>query len=166
MAVLASLPILVLALIVQTAILSRITLLSGCADLLLLVVAGWGLQVRSRWAWAWAVMAGLLVAYVSALPVFVPIVGYLATMALARLFQRRIWQAPLVAMFTVTLTGTLVMQLLAFIGLWFTGRPLQLGESFSQVILPALLLNMLLSIPIQAVMRDLARLLVPREVEA
>jgi hypothetical protein len=154
MAALVSIPVLALALIIQTAILSRINLLSGSADLILLIVAGWGLQVRSRSAW------------VSALPMFVPVAGYLLTMAVARLLQRRIWQAPLLAMFAVTFAGTLAMQLITYVTLWLLGSPLPLGDSFSQIILPSILLNLLLSIPLHALMRDLARWLHPREAEA
>ena len=166
MAVLVSIPVLGLALIVQTAILSRINLLTGSADLILLVVAGWGLQVNSRSVWVWAALAGILVGYVSALPMFVPVAGYLLVMGLARLLQRRIWQAPLLAMFAVTFAGTLAMQLLSYVTLWLLGNPLPLGDSFSQVILPSTLLNLLLSIPVHALMRDLARWLYPREAEA
>jgi cell shape-determining protein MreD len=166
MAALVSIPVLALALIIQTAILSRINLLSGSADLILLIVAGWGLQVRSRSAWVWAALAGLLVGYVSALPMFVPVAGYLLTMAVARLLQRRIWQAPLLAMFAVTFAGTLAMQLITYVTLWLLGSPLPLGDSFSQIILPSILLNLLLSIPLHALMRDLARWLHPREAEA
>ena len=63
MTILVSLPVLGLALIIQTAILSRINLLSGCADLLLLLVAGWGLQPNARFVWIWAGLAGLRVGY-------------------------------------------------------------------------------------------------------
>lgn len=165
MAILASLPVLGLALIIQTAILSRISLLAGSADLMLLVVAGWGLHVRSRAAWAWAALAGLLVGTVSALPLFVPLAGYALTMALGRLLQRRIWQAPLLAMFTVAFAGTLAVQGLSLAALWLLGSPIAPADAFGQVILPSALLNLLLSIPVHALTRDLARWLHPREVE-
>ena len=165
MTVLVSLPVLGMALIVQTAILSRINLLSGSADLLLLLLAGWGLQSNARFTWIWAGLAGLLVGYVSALPMVVPVAGYLLLMGMARLLQRRIWQAPLLAMFVVTFAGTLVIQLLSYVVLWLQGDSIQIGESFIQIILPSILLNLLLSIPCHALMRDLAGWLHPKEVE-
>jgi len=166
MTVLVSLPVLGLALIVQTAILSRISLLSGCADLLLLIVAGWGLQPNARFVWIWAGLAGLLVGYVSALPMVVTVAGYLSVMGLARLLQRRIWQAPLLAMFAVTFFGTLILQLLSTATLWLLGTPLELRSAFIQVILPSILLNLLLSIPCHALTRDLASWLHPQELES
>lgn len=166
MTVLVSLPVLGLALIVQTAILSRINLLSGCADLLLLLVAGWGLQPHAKFVWIWAGLAGLLVGYVSALPMVVTVAGYLFVMGTAHMLQRRIWQAPLLAMFAVTFFGTLIMQLLSIATLWLLGTPIELRNAFIQVILPSTLLNLLLSIPCHALMRDLAIWLHPQELES
>ncbi len=163
MAILFSIPVLGLTLILQTAIVSRINLLAGSADIILLVVAAWGLQPTVKWAWVWAVLAGILVGYVSGLPVFIAPVGYLLVMGMARLMQRRVWQAPLLAMFAVTFVGTLVMQVMTYASLWLAGNPLSPGEAFLQVTLPSLLLNLFLSIPIHALLRDTARWLYPAE---
>jgi rod shape-determining protein MreD len=165
MAVFLSIPILGLALILQTAILSRLTLLSGCADLLLLIVAAWALQERVRTAWHWAVLAGILVGFVSGLPWFVPLIGYMLVAALARALTRRIWQAPLLVMFLVSFIGTLLTQLMSLLALRITGILLPLGESFSLIILPSVLLNLLLAIPVHVLVRDLANLLYPAAME-
>jgi len=53
-------PILALAVILQSAIVSRISLLSGYADLVLVIVIGWALQEGVTTAWHWAVLAGAL----------------------------------------------------------------------------------------------------------
>jgi len=60
-ALLVAIPVLGLAIILQTSIVSRMTLLSGNADLILLVLAAWGLQERARGTWAWGMAASLLV---------------------------------------------------------------------------------------------------------
>ena len=163
MDILFAIPVLVLTVILQTAIVSRINLLAGSADLILLIVAAWGLQPNVKWAWVWAVLAGALVGYVSGLPFYVAPLSYLLVMGLARLMQRRVWQAPLLAMFAVTFAGTLVMQFFSFAVLWLAGHSLAPKEVFLQVMLPSSLLNLLLSIPIHALMRDSARWLYPAE---
>lgn len=165
MAILFSIPVLGLALIIQTAIVSRINLLAGSADIVLLIVAAWGLQPNVKWAWIWAALAGVLVSYASGLPAFIAPLGYLLVIVMARLMQRRVWQAPLLAMFAVTFSGTLVMQGITYVALWLLGNQLSLGETFLQVILPSVLLNLILSIPIHALMRDTARWLYPAESE-
>jgi len=166
MATLVAFPVLVLALMLQTAAISRINLLYGSADLVLVILAAWALQERVTTSWQWALVAGALVGFVSGLPWFVPLVGYLLIIGVARLLQRRVWQAPLLAMFTVSFIGTLMMHILSVISLRLSGDPLPLGDSFSLITLPSILLNLLLAIPVYAVIRDLASWLYPAAVEA
>lgn len=163
---LALIPVLGLTLMVQVAIFSRITLLSGNADLLLLVLAAWGLQERARGAWVWGAVAALLAGAVSALPWYIYLVAYLSVVGAARLLIHRIWQAPLLAMFSVTLAGTLEYLLLTYFRQNFFQAPLAFGEVFLQIILPSLLLNLLLAIPVHSLIRDLANWLFPQEMVA
>jgi cell shape-determining protein MreD len=165
-AILAAIPVLILAIILQTSIASRIMLLSGNADLLLLVVAAWGLQERVRGAWIWGVAASLLVGMVSGVPWYIYLIGYLSVVGLARLLVHRIWQAPLLAMFAVTLIGTLELLMLTFIQRTIFEVPLALNEVFSQIALPTILLNLLLAIPVHALIHDLANRLYPEKVTA
>jgi cell shape-determining protein MreD len=165
-AILVAIPVLGLAIIFQTSIASRIMLLSGNADLVLLVVAAWGLQERVRGAWIWGVLAGLLVGMVSGVPGYIYLIGYLTVVGVARLLVHRIWQAPLLAMFAVTLIGTLELLMLTFIQLKIVGVPLTFSKVFPQIVLPTVLLNLLLSIPVHSLFRDLARWLYPEEVTA
>jgi hypothetical protein len=101
--ILVAIPILGLAVIIQTSIIERIDLLNGAADLVLLLTTAWCLQERVRGAWVWGIIAGLLVGFVSGIPWYVPLAGYLVIVGLARILAHRVWQAPLLAMFTVTL---------------------------------------------------------------
>jgi hypothetical protein len=81
--------------------------------------------------------------------------------ALAQIFQRRVWQAPLLAMFSITFLGTIVISVLSLVALRVSGVPLPIGDVFGLLTLPSVLLNMLLAIPAYAVMRDLARWVYP-----
>ena len=150
-------PVILLAVMVQSAIVSRIYLLSGIADLPLVMLAAWALQEEVNTAWHWAVATGLLVGFVSGIAWFVPVIAYLIVIILAQLLQRRVWQAPLLAMFVVTFLGTIVLYLLSFATLRLSGVPLELSDTLGLLALPGLLLNLLLAIPAYAVMRDLSR---------
>jgi cell shape-determining protein MreD len=162
-AILIAIPVLVLTTILQTSIASRIMLLSGNADLVLLVVAAWGLQERAQGAWIWGVVAGLLVALVSGVPWYIYLIGYLSVVGLTRLLVHRIWQAPLLVMFVVTLIGTLELLMLTFVHRTLVEIPLSLSEVFLQIFLPTILLNLLLAIPVHALIQDLARRLYPEK---
>jgi hypothetical protein len=154
-------PVILLAVIIQSAIVSRVYLLSGIADLPLVMLAAWALQHEVKTAWHWAVATGLLVGFVSGLAWFVPVIGYLIVVTLAQLLQRRIWQAPLLAMFVVTFLGTIVLYLLSFATLQLSGVPLSVADTLGLLTLPGVLLNLLLAIPAYAVMRDLSRWVYP-----
>lgn len=150
---------------VQSAAVSRLTLLSGCADVLLLIVTAWAVQERVRSAWQWAIVAGLFAGFLSALPWFVPLAAYLLVTALGRALTRRLWQAPILVMFFLALMGTLISQTLAWTVLLFAGRSLPWGEAFRLVILPSALLNLLLAIPVYIFIRDLAALFYPTKMQ-
>jgi len=154
-------PVILLAVIIQSAIVSRVYLLSGIADLPLVMLAAWALQDEVKTAWHWAVATGLLVGFVSGIAWFVPVISYLIVVMLAQILQRRIWQAPLLAMFVVTFLGTLVLYLLSFASLQLSGVPLSVTDTLGLLTLPGVLLNLLLAIPAYAVMRDLSRWVYP-----
>lgn len=161
---LVAVPFLALAVILQTSIISRINLLNGQADLLLLIVAAWSLQERVRGAWIWGLLASGMVAFVSGVPWYIYLVSYLAIVGFARLLARRVWQAPLLAMFTVTFMGTLVLLMLTYFERTLVeGVSLGFNLAFLRVILPGVLLNMLWAIPVNALVQGLAKRLHPAE---
>ncbi len=165
MSILLSLPVLAVALMLQTIIVSTLPLLNGYADLILLVLVAWSLQEKARSAWAWAVVAGVMVGFVSAAPTGMALAGYVIVVAIARLFRRRVMQTPVLSMFLVTFIGSLLTLGLVAGALIFKGVPLPINESINLVVMPSTLLNLLLALPIYAIVSDIARWVYPEEVE-
>ena len=155
----------IILLIIQSVVVSRLPLLHGTADIILLVLVAWALQEKVKHAWLWAVVAGLLVSLVSAAPYFCPLIAYLLIVGIARFLQRYVWQMPILAMFLATIVGTLIQQGLFYVVLQIHGTPLPLSDSISLIILPSALLNLLLSLPFYALISDLANWVYPVEVE-
>jgi len=149
----------------QTIVLSSLPLLNGVADLLLLVLVAWGLQDRVKNAWIWAAIGGGMMEFISGMPQFVPLACYLVVMAVARLVRRRVWQTPVLAMFLVTFVGSVASQGIGMAALLAAGTPLAILDSLNLVILPGTLLNLLLALPVYALVVDLAQWLYPEEVE-
>lgn len=156
-------PLLGLAVILQSAIVSQVKLISGYADLPLLMLAAWALQERVKSAWHWAVVVCVMIGFISSMPWPVVAIGYLAVIFVAQILQKRVWQAPLLAMFSVIFIGTLFIHLLSFVVLRVLGTPFAFADVIGLITLPSLLLNMLFSIPIYSLMRDLARWVYPLE---
>ena len=164
MVTLIAIPLFIFLGIFQSAVVSRLPLLQGTADLVLLIIIAWALQERVRTAWQWALIAGLVVGYISALNLFVPLVGYLLITGLALLLRQRVWQVPILAMVAVTFIGTLFINLLTAVFLRIIGTPLPLIDTLYLIILPSIILNLILSIPIYALIRDLADWLYPEDI--
>ena len=160
---LVAIPVLALALMLQTAVISRIALLSGAADLILLILVAWALQEQVESAWHWAVLAGVLVGFVSAAPPVIPIIGYLLAVAFARFVIRQIWQTPILALFSVTFFSTLVYHSVTYVVLSITGTPLPFEDVLALIVLPSVFLNLLLAIPVHSLIRDLALWVYPLE---
>jgi rod shape-determining protein MreD len=156
-------PILALAFMLQTAVVSRITLLAGAADLVLLILVSWALQEQVQSSWQWAILAGLMAAFVSGLPPYTLLVAYLLAIALARYVIRQIWQTPILALFSVTFFSTLILHSVTYAALWFRGSSLSVGDVLALITLPSVFLNLLLALPVHSLIRDLALWVYPVE---
>lgn len=151
--------------ILQTAIFSQMRMVAGTADLILLFFAAWSLNERNRNIWLWAGIAGFLISLVSAMPFYAPLVGYLGVVAISGLIRRRIWRSPVLAMFVITLLGTVFQQLVYVIALQVSGAPISWTASLDSVILPSMLLNLIFALPIYAVIDDLMGRVYAQETE-
>jgi len=163
---LVAIPILLLVIMIQTSIVSRLPLLAGATDLMLLTLAAFALQPQVPDSWQWGLFGGLLVALTSALPFVVPIICYVGLVLLARIVLKRVWQIPVLAMFLVVFAGTLFLHLASFIALRLIGNPMDFYQAFSLITLPTMILNMLLAVPVFTFVRDLAGWIYPIEVRA
>lgn len=152
--------------ILQTSVFSQSPLVSGTADLILLFLAAWSLQPQVKNSWLWTAIAGFLISIVSAMPFYMPLVAYICVVAISKLLQSRVWRTPILAMFIVTILGTLIQHALYIIALQIMGAPIPWGRSIDMITLPSMLLNLIFALPIYALASDLAGRIYPLEVEA
>ena len=152
--------------IIQSTIVSTMPLLKGTADLFLLFIVAWALQDRGESAWQWCLIGGVLASLYSGLPFGVFIVAYLICVGIARLLKRRIWKAPFLAMLAATFVSTIIVNLMSMVARVITGVDIPLMDMLNLIILPSLLLNLVLAIPVFSIMHDMAVWLYPEELEA
>lgn len=165
MPVLIGIPFLVISLVLQTTVMSRLPLLNGTADVVLLVIIAWMLNEKVKHGWEWVIMAGLMVSFVSALPLLLPLFGYLLAVGLAYWLKKRIWQTPVLAMLFSTVIGTIVMQSLSLAVLIVLGSSISFPSGYSLVVLPSTLWNLILAIPVYTLVGEVADLVYPNENE-
>ncbi len=165
MPTLIAIPILSILMIMQSAIVSRLPLLQGTADIILLVIIAWALQERVKAAWQWSLLGGFLVGFVSIVPTFLPVIIYLFITGIVLLVRRRIWETPILVMFALTLFGSLFNLIVTGLAISIGGTPLPILDSLRLIILPSVILNLILAAPIYAVIKDLAEWVYPEEIK-
>ncbi len=166
MRALISIPIFVFLIILQTSVFRHIQFLQGSSDLVLLALTGWALQRRVDNAWQWGIIAGVLVGFMSSVPVYIFLAGYLGVVFLATFVRQRLLSTSWVIMLVVVFIATIATQFLVYFYLSLIGATLPLLQSINLVILPSLLLNLLLATPFFVWMGDLAKMLNPEPLEA
>jgi hypothetical protein len=165
MAILLAIPILGFMVILQSAVFSQIQLLYGTTDLILIIVVAWAVQDRVTTAWHWGIIAGLLASLATAVPAYAIIPTYVLITGIAIYMRRIFWQRPLLAMITATVLGTLVSQIITVVVLVIEGTSIPVIEAFYLITIPSVLLNLLVAVPIYALMGDLANWLYPEAIE-
>jgi hypothetical protein len=165
MSTILSIPIFLIALMLQMGVIRNFPPLIGSGDLIMLVIASWSLQERVKYPWNWSIIGGVLVALVTKMPFFVPIISYLFLTGLTKLLLNRIWQIPVLALFLMVSIGSVLQPGLALVVFQLSGNPLPLVESLGQVIFPSFFINLLLALPVYILITDLAKWIFPREIE-
>lgn len=151
-------PVLVLLLMLQLAIVSRIQMLNGAADIMLISLIALSIQKNIPTVWVWGLAGGLMVSLVTALPFIVPIAGYLLIVIAGRAIQRSVVHAPVLAMFLISIVGTLFVHALSMIALFINGVNVSIADSLTRITMPSVLLNLILCLPIYLIMTDLSKM--------
>lgn len=151
--------------ILQGTLVTRIKLLQGHADLVLLVIVAIILQEDLKPDWRWGLLAGLILSLSSALPLWVLLASYTAAALICHWLRKRVLQIPMLILFTSILIGTLIIDGSTLIYLWLIANPLNLLDAINFVMLPRVVLNMLLALPIFALIGELSKIFIPSELD-
>lgn len=152
--------------ILQTTVVVRVNILHGAADLVLITLLAWIIHEQKDSLWRWGILVGGLIGLASALPIWLILIEYMLVVWLIRAIQARVWQAPLLILFSSVFGGTFIINIMDFLFLWVSGVEFNFNEVFNLVILPSLILNVILALPIFAIMGELAKQVFPLEEEA
>ena len=165
MANLTALLLLIVAMIFQNTIVTQVHLLYGAADLMMLVLLSWVLQSNREVNLWLGVVTGLLVGISTALPFWLPVIGYTILVWIVTNVQRQIWQVPIWLLLISTFLGSLLIYGIEVLYLLVVGVPMSLVEVLNIVLLPSLVLNMILVLPVYAVVGEIVKAVYPKEVD-
>ena len=158
-----SIPVMMLLTVLQSTAISRLTLISGSADLVLLAVAAWGIRERGYTVFVWALVGSLFTTLVTAMPFYIPLASYMFVAILAQLLFGRIWQSPIFMMILVVFAGTFFQHAISILYLQFSGIEAGFMYGLRNFTLPSLLLNFFFIFPMFVLINDLRRWLLPEE---
>ena len=150
-------PVLLLFSVFQISVISRIQLINGTADIILLTIAAWGIRDKNRSVFLWGLVGGLFISITSSMPLFTPIIPYMVIAILTQIFQTRIWQAPIISVIVVVIIGTLFQHVFHLFVLLIDGLELNWSIALQAVTLPTIFLNLILLFPVYILINDLRK---------
>jgi len=163
MSMILSIPTLGLIAILQSAVVSRLPLNRGIADLVLVVLVAIALQKTVTTSWQWSIVGGLFMDFLSGLPFGIFTVSYLLATGLALIIRDRIWRFSFLMQLLVVFFGTMFSHALSFIVLFLQGSDISLGTVLQVVTLPSVILNFMISLPIFILTQDILEQINPQE---
>ena len=114
MSVILSIPVLGFISILQSAVVSRLPLNHGTADLVLVVLVAIALQKTSTASWQWSIVGGLFTDFISGLPFGIFTVSYLIATGIAHIIRERIWRFSFLMQLLVVFFGTVLSHGMAY----------------------------------------------------
>jgi len=164
MSILLAIPVLSIATILQSAVISRMPLLHGTADIILLTIIAWAVQEDVETGWQWGLIGGFLADFTSGLPFGVYTISYLLTTGLAIALRKRIWKLIVLGQLFATVVGTLLTHAASLLAVFIQGTNLPLREVLETITLPSIFLNLLFTIPVYILIQEIALRLHPEEI--
>jgi hypothetical protein len=158
-------PILILLLILEMVLGRNLQLVGGSVDLLLIWLVCWGLHKQGKNVWYGAAFSALILSFASAVPWYASVIPVFFAAWFSRFFSKRFWHNPLIALFIVVFASSLFKNLIQFIALRLNGYNLVLADSLTHVLIPSVFLDLILALPIYAIVHDMSRWVYPAEVE-
>ena len=150
-----SIPVLMVLSVLQSTAISRIILINGSADIVMLAIAVWGVREKGYHTFVWALVGGLMTALMTAMPFYIPLLTYFFVAIIAKLLFGRIWQSPILMLILIVFVGTLFQHLISILYLQFSGTNAGFLSSLQKFTLPSILLNLFFIFPVYVLMSDI-----------
>ncbi len=138
----------------QLAVVSRLPLQNGMADIVLLFIIAWSLNRQAKRFYIPALIAGAMVTFISSVPVPGVLIAYLLAAILTRVLVNRLWEMPIFSMLIITIVATIAQHLIYIITSQIGGTLIPISQSLSQITLPSVFLNVILALPMFLIVQD------------
>ncbi|MCA9889431.1 MAG: rod shape-determining protein MreD [Anaerolineae bacterium] len=156
-----SLPVLILAAVLQSSLMGQLRIAGGAPDFVLLIVLLWSIHAPLNEAVFWAFVGGIVTDLMSIIPLGSSVVGMLLMIYLIKRLSVQLFRINIVLVAGFVLLGTVIQISVTHLILAFTGFGLLPGDIFQYVIIPELFYHLVLFLPIYLVMRGVQQRIYP-----
>ncbi|MEP7292255.1 MAG: rod shape-determining protein MreD [Chloroflexota bacterium] len=152
-----SLPLVVLAVILQATVIPQIRILGGQPDLIFLMTLSWAIHGRLEQSVAWAFVGGIAQDLLSAAPIGASTLGMILLVFGIEQIKQQVYRIGFLLIIGLVIAGTVLQKLVFMLVLSFSGFTIYPLENFTYVILPSIAYNLLFIGPVYWVMRRIQR---------
>jgi hypothetical protein len=156
-------PVMLLLSVIQTVAVSRLSILSGTADIILLAIVAWGVTDEENNIFIFALSGGLFISLMTAMPTIFVMFGYIIIALITWLIHKRIWQSPILAAVISTILGTIAKFIIDMIGLQFIGVGFRMITGIREILAPSIVMNLFFLFPIYLMISDLVKWSSPKK---
>lgn len=156
-------PILLIAGTLETAVFSRLQILYGSADLVMIVLIVWTLNANTKYSLILVLLAGFVMTFYSALPMSGYFLIYLSIWFMIRILKLWVWQMPLILLVFVTIIGSFLSTAISFGLLMLQDVRYDVSFVVTQIFVPSMTLNLFLAFPTYVFLNDYANWLYREE---
>jgi rod shape-determining protein MreD len=141
-------PLLLLAAVLQSTVLSQLTFFGGTLNLVLLMALSWTLSGEGLEGVVWGFTGGLFLDVLSGGPLGASALALVLMTFFAGLTEGRFWRSHLLLPLATALLGSLGFHIISLFALFFSGHPVAVSQALWQITLPSLLVNTLGMLPV------------------
>lgn len=152
-----AIPLLALAAALQSSIIPQIRFSSGQPDLVVLIVLAWAFHADLEEALFWAFTGGILQDLLSIAPLGASVIGLLPTIFVINLIAGQLYNINIILIFGIFLFGTIIQHVGFLMVLAVTGIGIDLIGNIRYVMIPSLLYNLALALPVYWVVRQIQK---------
>ncbi|MCY3945843.1 MAG: rod shape-determining protein MreD [Anaerolineaceae bacterium] len=160
------LPVLLLAVALQTTLVPQIRLWDGGPDLVFLCVLAWALRAPLAEGVAWAFTGGIMQDLLSLAPTGQSVIGLVLLVFVVNVLTEQFSRTGLLTLLLLAGAGTLAQQLLMWSLFAFQGYTVDFLDDLGYVIFPTVIYNFALILPVFAVLRFVQRRVEARQLVA
>ena len=152
-----SIPLIALAVVLQSTVMPQIRILGGEPDLVFLLVLSWSINGRLEQGVTWAFVGGIAQDLLSAAPTGASVLGMIAVVFGIDRLKQQVYRVGFLLIVGLVIVGTVVQKVTFMIVAAFAGFTISPVDNFAYIILPTVAYNLLFIWPIYWVVRRVQR---------